>query len=420
MNPHQVVITGLGLVTSIGNNRHEVLASLQSGTSGIDIHPQLETDLSPVRLAGRIKGFEFPSIHPQSWQWPEGTVIPREELTLLCPHGVYARVALDEAIAHAGWSEEHLRNEETGLLTATGGSQFLNVLSTQKVLQHGPLRVNPGNIVAALPGGITYALNAAYGMRGASGGIVSACASSAQALGLAFDQIRTGKQQRMVVVGAEECDMYSILPFASLRALTLSRDPTSSPCAFDTARDGFALTGGAAVILLETAELARQRGARPLAEMIGWGWSSDGYSPTAPEPEGRGIERAMQQALQQAGISPAEVDYINAHATSTLAGDRAEALALTRLFSGATPWISSTKSQTGHALSMAGSLETALCVLAMKNHLVPQNQNLRNPDSVAAKLRLATRPEHAPLKHVLSNSSGFGGVNVSLLLRSAG
>ncbi len=416
----RVVVTGLGFVSSIGNGQARVLESLKSGRSGIGTHPELEAAGAPVRLAGLIDGFDFPSEYPQSWRWPDDLEIPREQLRSLPPHGVYAHVALNEALAQAQLSAELVRSEDTGLLTASAGSAHLLYLHLQRMLERGVGQCHPFVMVSSIAGTLNFNLAASLGIRGVSGGCVSACASSAQALGLAFDQVRAKRQKRMIVVGAEDCDLFSILPFAAFQALTRSTDPTQSPCAFDRRRDGFAATGGAAALILEEMTAAAERGATPLAEMLGWGWTSDGFHPMAPEPSGDGIARAMRMAMLQSEVEPEEIDYVNAHAASTQAGDKAEALALTRIFATAAPWISSTKSQTGHALSMAGALEAGIAVLAAQHGLVPANVNLREPDPAAESLRLAYQPEFAPLRHVLSNSSGFGGVNVSLVFRRSG
>lgn len=413
----RVAVTGLGFVSSLGNSGSSVLDSLRTGRTGIRIHPDLEAANAPVRLAGVIDGFHFPSEHWQSWRWPGAVEIPRQQLRSLPPHGIYAHVALGEALDQAKLSRDDLRSEETGLFTASVGSTRLIYRHVQRMLDHGITHCHPFILTSSIAGTLNFNLAASLGVRGASGGCVSACASSAQALGLAFDQIRLGRQSRMIVVGAEDCDLFSILPFAAFHALTRSTDPTDSPCAFDRRRDGFAATGGATVLILEEMNCVLERGATPIAEMVGWGWTSDGFDPMIPEPTGDGIERAMRIALQQAEMSPAEIDYVNAHASSTQAGDKAEALALSRVFGSCQPWISSTKSQTGHALSMAGALEAGISVLALQNGLVPANLNLRDPDPAAESLRLPQKPHTVDIRHAVSNSSGFGGVNVSLVFR---
>jgi 3-oxoacyl-(acyl-carrier-protein) synthase len=412
---HRVVVTGIGFVSSLGNDQQTVLERLKSGRTGIGIHPELAAVNAPAQLAGLIEGFSFPSEHTPTWVWPSHVAIPRQVLRSLPPHGVYAHVALHEALAQSGLSSDAIQSDETGLFTASVGSTQLTFRHAQRMLTDGIGRCNPFMLTASIAGTLNFNLAASLGIRGVSGGSVSGCASSAQALGQAFDQIRSGRQKRMIVVGAEDCDLFSILPFGSCHALTTSRDPAESPCAFDRRRDGFAASGGATALVMESGSAAHARDAEPLAEICGWGWTSDGYHSMMPEPHGDGIRRAMELALRDAGLRTGQIDYVNAHASSTQAGDKAEALALTRLFDGASPWISSTKSQTGHALSMAGILEAAISVLALRHGVVPGNVNLRDPDPAAASLRLPRESQPDRLQYVMSNSSGFGGVNVALI-----
>ncbi len=284
------------------------------------------------------------------------------------------------------------------------------------MLEHGISQCQPFSIPSSISGTLTLNLAASLGITGPTGGTVAACASSALALGLAADQIRLGRAHTMIVIGAEDADLHSILPFGSFRALTPSRDPAERPSPFDRDRDGFAGTGGAAVLILESSAKAHSRGAEPLAELAGWGWTSDGHHPMAPEPEGCGLERAIQAALRDAHLTPNGIDHVNAHAPSTPSGDLAEARALTRIFGDTSPPVTSTKGQTGHALSMAGALEAVLSILCIQNDFVPANLNLRQPDPAAATLDLPREPREAKVRSVLSNSSGFGGTNVALIL----
>jgi 3-oxoacyl-[acyl-carrier-protein] synthase I len=247
--------------------------------------------------------------------------------------------------------------------------------------------------------------------------MISACSSSAHAFGYALDQIRQDRQDRMFVVGAEDCDLFSILPFASMRALSTSSDSSEHPCAFDVRRNGFVATGGAAVLVLEELEHARKRNANIYAEAPGWGQSSDGYDIMAPEPSGQGLSRAMIEAARDADVDLAEIDHVNAHATSTVNGDAAECAAMKRVFA-KSPFISGTKNQTGHALSMAGALEAAICCLAIREKFTPVTINVRDLDPVCEGLNIVTKPvDHAP-QIVMTNSSAFGGSNVSLILKA--
>lgn len=415
----RVVVTGLGFISSIGNSRPEVLESLRSGRSGIEIHPELDRPEIPVKLAGTIKGFDFPTERAESWELPAGLTIPRERLRSMPPHVVYAVAAMQEAIADAGLPREMVSHPRSGMMCASAGSTRMLYRHVDKMLRDGILRCHPLSLPQSIAGTLNFNLVPAFRIKGASAGFVSACSSSAHAFGSALDQIRLGRQDVMFVVGAEDCDLFSILPFASCRALTRATDPSVSPCAFDVKRDGFAATGGATVLVLEELEHAQERGASIYAEAAGWGQTSDGHDVMVPEPEGDGLARAMELALEDAGLGPAEVDYINAHATSTSIGDRAELRGIKKVFGARSPWISSTKSQTGHGLSLAGALEAAICCLALREGFTPVSMNITELDPEAEGLRIVTEPiQYAP-SVALSNSAAFGGANVAIVLKGA-
>jgi 3-oxoacyl-[acyl-carrier-protein] synthase-1 len=286
------------------------------------------------------------------------------------------------------------------------------------MLKKGPQRCNPMAMVASIAGTLNMNLVASFGIKGASLGFSSACASSAHALGAAFDKIKTNRQDIVFVAGAEECNLFSILPFVGTRALTTQKDPASSPCAFDVKRDGFVVGGGASVLVLEELEHAQRRGVPIHGEMLGWGEASDGYSVMAPEPEGDGLARAMELAIEESGISPSDVDYINAHGTATMIGDAAEVRAIRRVFDGAkAPHISSTKSITGHGLSLAGAMEAAFCCLALEEGFTPVSAHITELDPEFNGVGIVTEPiDYAP-KVALTNSSGFGGTNVAAVFR---
>jgi 3-oxoacyl-[acyl-carrier-protein] synthase-1 len=413
----RVVVTGLGFISSIGNNKAQVLDSLLRQRTGIGLHPELDIPVSPVRLAGTIKGFSFPSEDQTTWQFPEGVSLSRKELRSMSPHVVYAHVAMHEAIADAALAPEIVSNVRTGLTSASSGSAMMLYRNIGKMLAKGPLRCHPFTLAASVAGTLNFNLVSNFKIRGASAGLISACSSSAHAFGYATDLIRQDRQDAMFVVGAEDCDLFSILPFAGVRALTRSTDPTRSPCAFDKNRDGFAASGGATVLFLEEWQHARKRGAQIYAEAIGWGQSSDGYDIVVPEPNGEGLARAMRDALRNAKVEAAEVDYVNAHATATPQGDAAESHALKSVFGKRSPLVSSTKSQTGHALSGAGALEAAICSLAIREGFTPISMNIRELDPVCEGLRIVTKPVDFAPRTVLSNSLAFGGANVALALR---
>jgi 3-oxoacyl-[acyl-carrier-protein] synthase I len=262
-------------------------------------------------------------------------------------------------------------------------------------------------------------LAAHYGIRGAVGGFVAACASSSHALGCALDDIRLGRQKRMLVVGAEEATAESILPFAAMRALSTNPDPATASRPFDKDRDGFVGSGGAVAMIIEEAEFAAKRGAPAYAEFAGWGQAADGYNIAISHPEGAGLVEAIRRVMADTQMDASQFDYINAHATSTPAGDRSEAIALNRMFTakGAKPRVSSTKGLTGHPLSMSGVMEAAFCAIAIKDGFIPGNAHLRHADEACEGLDLPRQTLNEAPRTVLSTSSGFGGSSVALVLR---
>jgi 3-oxoacyl-[acyl-carrier-protein] synthase-1 len=417
----RVVVTGLGFISSIGNSRAEVLKSLKESKTGIEIFDELQKPDIPVKLAGTIKGFTFTTPRPDEWTVPEGYKITRDQLRSMGPNCVYAFCAMQQAIEEAGLTEEMVSNPRTGAMCASAGSTWLTYEFLTQMLKKGIYRCYPLAMVASIPGSLNINIGASYKIKGSMLGVATACTSSAHAFGAAVDQIKLNRQDRMFVVGAEDCNMFSILPFAGLRALTQKTDPTLSPCAFDKNRDGFALTGGGTVLVLEELELALQRGAPIYAEVLGWGESSDGYSVMAPDPEGEGVVRSMSNAMESAGVQPGGVDYINAHATSTIAGDLAEIKAIKKVFAGGkVPYVSSTKSITGHGLSMAGALETAICCLAIKEGFMPVSANIRELDPMCEGVPVITKPIDAVPNIVINNGSAFGGTNVAVVLKKWG
>jgi 3-oxoacyl-[acyl-carrier-protein] synthase-1 len=415
----RVVVTGLGFITSIGNGQAEVLESLRTQRSGIEIHPEFDRPEIPVKLAGTVKGFQFPAENPESWKFPPGLTIPRVQLRGMPPHGVFAYAAMQEAITDANLSDAMISNERTGMFCASAGSTRLLYRHVDKMLHQGIQRCGPLSVPGSIAGTLNFNRVSAFKIKGPSTGFVSACSSSAHAFGFAFDLVRHNRQDIMFVVGAEDGDLFTILPFGSCRALSTATDPAKGSRPFDVKRDGFVGTGGAAVLVLEDLEHAQKRNATIYAEAAGWGQSSDGYDIMSPEPNGEGLTRAMRDALADAKILPNEIDYINAHATSTVTGDRAELRAIKNVFNGATPLISSTKSQTGHGLSLAGAMEAAFCCLALSEKFVPVSMNITELDPQAKGLRIVTSPIDTVPKTALSNSSAFGGSNVALILVTA-
>jgi 3-oxoacyl-[acyl-carrier-protein] synthase-1 len=417
--PFLPVITGLGFVTSIGHDRAIVARNLRELRHGFEPVEFFDNPNLPVKVAGTVKGFSFPSVNWRDWRWPDQFSVDRELIRGLAPHGVYAACALQQALAEAGLEPAALAGGATGLFCASAGSPFMLGSFLAQLQETRGERGNPMGIVSSIAGTLNFNLAAHYRISGAVCGFVSACASSSHALGYAMDEIRLGRQQRMLVVGAEDMSAESIVSFSSLRALSNNPDPATASRPFDRQRDGFVGTGGAVALVVEEASFARQRGARIQAELVGWGQAGDGHSVAASHPEGAGLREAMRRTLADAGVAPAAVGYVNAHATSTPAGDRSEALALKSLFTdaGARPRVSSTKALTGHGLSLAGAMEAAFCTLAIDEGFIPGAAHLQDPDPACDGLDLPRTSLDEPPGLVLNNSSGFGGSNVCHLLR---
>lgn len=415
----RVVITGLGFITSIGNNRSEVLRSLREVRTGVEIFPEFDAD-SPVKLAGTIKDFQFPSTDFEDWVFPAEYKLTREQLRPMTPNALYAFCAMQQALADAQLPPELVSHPRTGMMSASGGSLWLAHANLQTLEKRGVMRCPPMSIVNSIPGSLYINLAALFKIKGPTLGFSSACSSSGHAAGHAFDLIRHGKQDVVFVVGAEDCNKFSILPFASVRALSVKTDPNVSPCAFDRKRDGFVGTGGATVLVIEEREQALARKAPIYAEVLGWGQSSDGYNVLAPDPTGDGLMRAINEALDDAQLNKSEIDYINAHAPSTQFGDASEIAAIKKVFAnGHVPKVSSTKSLTGHGLSLAGAMETAFCCLALKEKFTPVSAHITELDPMCDGVPVVTKPIEEFPRVALNNSSGFGGTNVCLALRAA-
>lgn len=420
--PRSACITGLGFVTCLGNDSAAVAEALRAARSGIVAHSFFDNPAIPVKVAAPVRGFAVDSPSYRDWTWPAGVDLPRETVRGLAPHGVYAFHAMEQALADAGLARAELGDGATGLFCASAGSAFLLHHHLAQARAARFERGNPLGVVSSIAGTLNFNLAAHYRITGAVAGFVSACASSTHALGYALDEIRLGRQERMIVVGAEELNADTLLPFAPMRALSTNPDPASASRPFDTGRDGFVGTGGATVLVLESPELAARRGARVYGELIGWGQASDGHSVATSHPEGAGLRESMRRALRDAAAAPGDIDHVHAHATSTPVGDRAEALALHAVFTAADahPLVASTKGLTGHGLSLAGAMETGFCALALREGFVPGNPTLADPDPACSGLQLPRATVARRPRLILKNSSGFGGSNVTLILRAAG
>jgi 3-oxoacyl-[acyl-carrier-protein] synthase I len=413
------VITGVGFVTPIGNDRASVDRNLREGLHGIEAIEFLGNPDLAVKVAGTVKGFRVDSPSWRDWSWPPGYDIPKDVLRGLAPHGVYAICAVEQALADAGLKVRDIaENPETGLYCASAGSAMLLHYNIAKMRAAGGMRGNPLGVVSSIAGTLNFTLAAHFRVTGAVCGFVSACASSSHALGYAIDDLRLGRLKRVIVVGAEELNADSLLPFAHMRALSSQRDPRKASRPFDAARDGFVGAGGAVAMVVETRALAKKRGARALAETAGWGQAADGYSVAASHPEGAGLKLAMERALADAKADARDIDHVSAHATSTPVGDSAEAIAIGELFTarGLTPKVGATKGLTGHALSMSGVMQAAFGVLSIQGGFMPGNPHLDVSCPECEGLDLPRETLDRIPARILSNSSGFGGSNVCHVL----
>lgn len=420
MAQHRVFITGLGVVSSIGNGLDAVTENLRHLRHGIETYPPLAQALnSPVSLAGTIKEMDTASSDPEEWTFPDRYRLPRTQLKGMSPHVFYAYRSVLDAIEDAGLAREEISGPDTGFFSGSSGSTSTMFRQVHQMRERGVGRTSPLGIIRSVVGAVNFNLCTIFKIKGSSCGFASACSSSAHALGAAFDEIASGRQERMIVVGAEDGDVDSILPFASMRALATTGDPDRASLPFDRSRYGFVGSGGAGALILEREDLVEQRSINPYLELKGWGQSTDGYNVSSPHPQGEGLARAMRLALRGAAVEPEAIDYINAHATGTVTGDAAEVHAIKEVFGQKPgPTVSSTKGLTGHALSASGALEALFTCLSLRKGLIPGNANLREPDPICEGLRLPTTTTDAAPKFALSNSAGFGGANVSLVFQA--
>ncbi|MDU9002925.1 beta-ketoacyl-ACP synthase I [Sedimentitalea todarodis] len=402
----RVVVTGLGIVSSIGNNASEVLAALRAGTSGIEFSPDMAEHGFRSQIAGTLK------IDPAEH-------VDKRTLRFMGPGAAYAHIAMSEAIADAGLDEDDIVNPRTGLVAGSGGPSTSAMLTAhQTVLKSGATkRIGPFAVPKCMSSTISANLATAFKIKGINYSITSACSTSLHCIGNAAEQIMLGKQDVMFAGGGEELDWTLSCLFDAMGAMSSKYNdaPQTASRAFDANRDGFVISGGGGILVLEELEHARARGARIYAEVTGYAATSDGHDMVAPS--GEGGERAMRLALSTLPEGR-NVGYINAHGTSTPVGDVGEVEAVRRVFGqGSTPPISSTKSMTGHAQGAAGALEAIFSLLMLDNDFIARSINVETLDPAldASEIALETVTD-AGLDSVMTNSFGFGGTNGSMIL----
>ncbi|KMK68908.1 beta-ketoacyl-ACP synthase I [Puniceibacterium sp. IMCC21224] len=401
----RVVVTGLGIVSSIGNNASEVLASLKAGTSGITANADMAERGFRSQIAGDIK-------------LDVSEHVEKRTLRFMGPGAAYAHIAMAQAIADAGLEESDIVNPRTGLVAGSGGpSTSAMLMAHQVVLNSGaPKRIGPFAVPKCMSSTISANLSTAYKIKGINYSITSACSTSLHCIGNAAEQIMMGKQDVMFAGGGEELDWTLSCLFDAMGAMSSKYNdtPEKASRAFDAGRDGFVIGGGGGILVLEELEHAKARGAKIYAEVTGYAATSDGHDMVAPS--GEGGERAMRLALQT--LHDRKVGYINAHGTSTPVGDVGEIEAVRRVFGeGQTPPVSSTKSMTGHSQGATGAQEAIYCLLMLRDDFIAPSINVETLDPALAAAEIATtRVDNAGLDTVMTNSFGFGGTNGSMLL----
>ena len=397
----RVVVTGMGIVCSLGNNKSEVLESLKKAKSGIEFSEKYAEMGLRSHVYGSISEIDT------------SDVIDRKMLRFMADAAKYNAVALDEAIKQSGLSPEIVSNERTGLIMGSGGASTQNIVEAADILREkGIKRVGPYRVPRTMGSTTSACLSTLFKIKGINYSISSACSTSAHCIGNAMEQIQLGKQDVVFAGGGEELDWSLTMLFDAMGALSSKYNdtPEKASRAYDANRDGFVISGGGGALVLESLEHAEARGAHIIAELVGYGATSDGYDMVAPS--GEGAKRCMELAISTVSGS---IDYINAHGTSTPVGDMKELQAIKQVFNSKIPLIGSTKSLSGHALGAAGVNESIYSLLMLENDFVAESVNIETLDEEAEGMPIVRKTTQLKLNRILSNSFGFGGTNACLV-----
>ena len=397
----RVVITGMGIVCSLGNNKSEVLESLKKAKSGIEFSEKYAEMGLRSHVYGSISEID------------SSDVIDRKMLRFMADAAIYSAIAMDEAIKQSGLSPEIVSNERTGLITGSGGASHQNVIESADILRSkGIKRVGPYRVPRTMGSTTSACLSTLFKIKGINYSISSACSTSAHCIGNAMEQIQLGKQDVVFAGGGEELDWTGTMLFDAMGALSSKYNdtPEKASRAYDANRDGFVISGGGGALVLESLQHAEARGAHIIAELVGYGATSDGYDMVAPS--GEGAKRCMELAISTVSGS---IDYINAHGTSTPVGDMKELQAIKQVFNSKIPLIGSTKSLSGHALGAAGVNESIYSLLMLENDFVAESVNIETLDEEAEGMPIVRKTTQLKLNRILSNSFGFGGTNACLV-----
>ncbi|MDQ1237525.1 MAG: beta-ketoacyl-ACP synthase I [Wigglesworthia glossinidia] len=398
----RVVVTGLGLLSSIGNNKHEVLSSLKAGRSGITFSQELKDSGMRSNIWGDIK-------------LDLSGKINRKISRFMSDASIYAYLSMEQAIEDARLTKNMISNNRTGLIVGSGGGSPKNQVAGSDAMRFRGLRgVGPYIVTKAMASGISACLATPFQIRGINYSITSACSTSAHCIGNAVEMIKFGKQDLIFAGGGEELCWEMACEFDAMGALSThyNSNPKKASRAYDISRDGFVISGGGGIIVVEELEHALSRNAHVYAEIIGYGATSDGADMVTPS--GEGAMRCMQIALNNVN-SP--IDYLNTHGTSTIIGDIKELWAIRKTFKNEKPMLSSTKSMTGHSLGASGVHEIIFSILMLNNNFIAPSINIENLDKQASDMNIITEYLKCELNTVMSNSFGFGGTNASLVLK---
>ncbi|MBN1790942.1 MAG: beta-ketoacyl-[acyl-carrier-protein] synthase family protein [Bacteroidales bacterium] len=402
---NRVVITGIGIYSSIGKNLEEVKNALYQGKSGIVLDEIRKSYGYQSGLTGKL---ERPNLKG---------ILDRRARVCMPDHAEYAYVSTSEALKNANLGEAYFDNHEVGII-------FGNDSSTPSVIQSADIirekrdttMVGSGAVFQSMNSSVTMNLSVIFRLRGVNFTLSGACASGSHAIGMGFHMVRHGYQDMIICGGSQEVNLFCVGSFDALGAFSkLESAPEKASRPFDKNRDGLVPSGGAATVIIESLDHALKRGAPILAEIVGYGFSSDGKHISVPDVDGP--VRAIDMALRDARVTPDQIDYINAHATSTPIGDQNEAKALDQVFGSFKPLVSSTKSMTGHELWMAGASEVVYSMLMMQHSFIAPNINFEEPDEFSARLNIVTKTTHREFNTFLSNSFGFGGTNSTLIIK---
>ena len=408
---NRVAVTGIGAICGLGNSVSEIWENALAGKSGISTIDRMSTEGWAVNFAGVVRNFKL----------SDKLMDPKDQ-DRFDLFNQYALHAGDEAVQMSGILGAGYRPEKIGIILGTGLGGFPHIEQNITAMnEKGPRRVSPFFIPSVIPNMAPGLMAIHYGFKGINFSIASACASSAHSIGVAATEIMVGRQDAMITGGTEAVVTGSpIAGFANMKALSKRNDePTRASRPYDTGRDGFVMGEGAGIIVLENYEKAKARGAKILAEVVGFGASDDAHHITAPHPEGLGALICMEQAIELSGIKKEDIGYINAHGTSTPLGDVAETEAIKKVF-GKHAYdlrVSSTKSMTGHLLGAAGGLESIFCIKALETGMIPPTINLENQDPACDLNYVPNKPEKRDPQYALNNSFGFGGTNSSTIFK---